>query len=759
MAGLFYSAVGCRRGSLWGFYLARQVETRFEGRRWSMPARVYSDSTLLFPGQKINPSAFEQKLRRLGYREVDNNPTHPGEMRIGDRSFDIYLEDVATPFLTRNSHPVRIEYRKSKIRHITHLETQAQMPLLELEPEELTRLFGQERERRSLVSFEELPQNLINAVLAIEDHQFYQHHGISLRGILRALVINIHKGGIHQGGSTITQQLAKNYFLTPERTYRRKLTELFIALIIEFRYKKDEILEIYLNEIYWGQNGAEAINGAGEAARFYFGKKISALTLSEAAVLAGLIKAPNVYSPYLHPERCQQRRNTVLRAMVQMGMIDKADLIRESPLSVKTIGKHPAGRKAPYFLDTVNRQLSELYTPSTLTQLGLSIYTTLDTEVQAAAEKALSDGLQQLEKANPPLVRENPLQRLQGAVVVIQPKTGSILALVGGRDYGSSQFDRVTQAKRQAGSTIKPFLYLTALDRFSLITLLDNRPRDFIVNGRVWHPKNYDPAAKPVYTLRSALATSQNIATVNLALEVGLDRLSKTVQRFHLASSVEPVPAVALGAIDVTPLDLAVAYCAFAADGVRPFPLTIKDVTNETGEVIERHHANIEKMTTPEKAFLINSVLRSAVTGGTARSLPNRGVTWPVAGKTGTTNNTRDAWFVGYTPDILALIWVGFDDGTPIHASGSRAALPIWADLMKQIPQYISGNWFRVPPKIKRLTVCGESGQIAQKDYCPSQIEEFFIDEHMPNEECSLHQPRQGVGQILERIRKRVFNF
>ena len=288
----------------------------------------------------------------------------------------------------------------------------------------------------------------------------------------------------------------------------------------------------------------------------------------------------------------------------------------------------------------------------------------------------------------------------------MQPKTGSILALVGGRDYGSSQFDRATQAKRQAGSTFKPFIYATALDRFSPINRLDNRPREYTVNGRAWRPRNYDPTAKPVYTLRQALATSQNIATVNLALEVGLERIVKTANRFQLAESVEPVPALALGAIDVAPLDLAVAYCAFAADGVKPFPLTIKDVTNEEGEVIERRHANIEQMMPPEKAFLVSSMLRSVVTEGTARSLRNLGITWPVAGKTGTTNNTRDAWFVGYTPDILALIWVGFDDGSPIHYSGSRAAMPIWADLMKSIPQYISKSWFQVPPKIRRHTVC-----------------------------------------------------
>ncbi len=387
--------------TLWGFYLARQVETRFEGRRWSIPSRVYSDITLLFAGQGINPPAFDQKLRRLGYRKVTHRPEQPGEMRHGNGFFEIYLNSLETAILTRQGYPVRIDHKKSQISRIRHLETKEAVTLLELEPEELTRFFGKERERRSLISFEELPEHLTNAVLAAEDHRFYEHHGFSLRGILRALTVNIHKGAIHQGGSTLTQQLAKNYFLTPERTYKRKLTELLIALIIEFRYEKDEILEIYLNEIYWGQNGAEAINGVGEAARFYFGKKVSALTITESAVLAGLIKAPNIYSPYIHPERCQQRRNTVLQAMAQMGMLDKTRLSRELVLPVETVGKNPSGRKAPYFLDSVTRQLRTLYTPSTLTGMGLSIHTTLDTEVQIAAEKALTNGLQRLEEATP----------------------------------------------------------------------------------------------------------------------------------------------------------------------------------------------------------------------------------------------------------------------------------------------------------------------------------------------------------------------
>ncbi len=322
-------------------------------------------------------------------------------MRSGNGFVEIYLTDVETPILTRQSYPVRIDHKQSQIRRMYHLKTKDPVTLLELAPEELTRFFGKERERRSLISFEELPDHLKNAVLAAEDHRFYQHHGISLRGILRAMVVNIHRGAIHQGGSTLTQQLAKNYFLSPERTYKRKLAELLTALIIEFRYDKEEILEIYLNEIYWGQNGAEAINGVGEAARFYFGKKVSALTITESAVLAGLIKAPNLYSPYIDPDRCQQRRNAVLQAMVQFGTLDKARLGRELPLPVKTVGRRPAGRKAPYFLDSVIRQLNELYTPSTLTQLGLSIYTTLDTEVQMAAEKALARWIATTGKGDP----------------------------------------------------------------------------------------------------------------------------------------------------------------------------------------------------------------------------------------------------------------------------------------------------------------------------------------------------------------------
>lgn len=724
---------------IYGGYLAKRIDDRFANRRWNIPSKVYSDSTLLFRGQSLNRELLVAKLQRLGYRQVDHTPGQSGEMRSRDTSLEVYLHDFQSPILDRIGFPVRIKFRDKRISEMVQQDTKRSLPLLELEPEELMLFYGPDRERRQLVSIQQVPPDLIHAILAAEDGGFYDHYGVDLRGILRALITNLREGAIRQGGSTITQQLAKNYFLTPERTYKRKLNELLIALILEIKYEKDEILEIYLNEIYWGQKGSVSINGVGAAARFYFDKRVGELTLGEAVVLAGLIKAPNAYSPYVNKTRCQNRRNDVLRAMKAKGWIDEAALQALLPQPVAPAGFTKYRRRAPYFVDYLSHQLTTLYPAEVLSSLGLSIYTTLDTQVQAAAEQALTAGLTRLEDENPGLARQADGEKLQGVVIVMQPKTGYILAMVGGRDYGSTQFNRAVQAKRQPGSAFKPLVYLAGLEQFTPATRLDNMPRVFPLESGTWQPKNFDKAADPNVSFRRALATSQNVATVNLAMAVGLEKIVDVAALFQFSTPTKPYPALALGAFEVIPLELARAYCVFAADGVQPFPLSLKEVVDENGKILERRHANIQRLISPENAFIMNDMLRSVVTEGTALGLKYRGIDWPVAGKTGTSNDSRDAWFVGYTPDILALVWVGFDNGDSLDSSGSRAALPIWADLMKAIPQHVSGEWFRPPPGVVHRTVCVDSGQMAVAGRCPRQKEEVFLENHVPTVRCPLH--------------------
>ena len=738
--------------TIYGWHLSNQVEKRFSARRWSIPSTVYSDTMLLYPGQRFNASIFTQKLMSLGYRRKNHAPSKKGEIQIGTAEINIYLNDLKTPWRTRGGFPVRVIYSEDRIEALTRIDNGDPVAILELEPEEIMQFFGPERERRHLISIEQVPEHLVLAVLAAEDHRFFQHHGVDLRGILRALITNLRHGAIRQGGSTLTQQLAKNYFLTPARTLTRKFKEALLAVIIELKYGKKEILEIYLNEIYLGQKGSVGINGIGEAAFFYFGKSVKELTLSEAAIMAGLIKAPNHYSPYIDKARCRDRRDVVLQSMHRKEWLSEAELQDGLKQPVNAFGFTVADTKAPYFIDYLTEQLKALYRPEDLASLGLSIYTTLDTQVQIAAETALAKGLVRLENANPDLQREAPEQKIQGAIVVMQPKTGHILALVGGRNYSASQFNRITQAQRQPGSAFKPLVYLSSLNQFTPTSLLSNDPRSYTVNGKVWEPQNFEPVTEYTVSLKDALKKSYNLATVDLAMKTGLDRIVDMAARFHFSTPIKPYPSLALGAFEVIPIELTRAYCVFAAEGVQPFPLSLKGVVDEHDKILEHQYLNIERLITPAEAFVMNSMLQSVVKEGTARSLQWRGVSWPVAGKTGTTNNFRDAWFVGYTPDILALVWVGFDNGDSIEATGAAAAVPIWADLMNAIPQYRSETDFKMPGGVEKIQVCSVTGRPAVAG-CPEPAEVYFLAGRTPEEYCPLHDKGGFTGKIIKGVK------
>jgi penicillin-binding protein 1B len=749
---LIIFALGGMALATYGWYLSNQVEKRFSARRWSIPSTVYSDTTLLYPGQHFNPSLFAEKLFNLGYRAVDHLPSQKGELQSEPDGLIVYLNDLKTPWNQREGFAVRIIFGKDRIETINRLDSGETVPILELAPEEIMQFFGPERERRQLISIDQVPENLVFAVLAAEDHRFFRHHGIDWRGILRAVMTNLQHGAIVQGGSTLTQQLAKNYFLTSARTLTRKLKEVLLSVIIELKYEKREILEIYLNEIYLGQKGSVAISGIGEASYFYFGKPVKELTLSEAAVIAGLIKAPNHYSPYRDSVRCRNRRDVVLQAMRQRQWITETDLQAALKEPVNAVGFAVSDKKAPYFIDYLAEQLNTLYRPQDLSSLGLSIYTTLDAQVQRAAENALATGLVRLENSNPKLQRESPEQKLQGAIVVIQPETGHILAMVGGRDYSVSQFNRITQAQRQPGSAFKPFVYLSSLDQFTPTSLLSNDPKSYTVDGKPWEPQNFEPVTEYTVSLQDALKKSYNLATVDLAMKSGLEKIVNIAGRFHFSTPVKPYPSVALGAFEVIPLELARAYCVFAAEGVQPFPLSFKGVVDEHGQILERQHLNIERLITPAEAFIMNSMLQSVVRDGTARSLQSYGISWPVAGKTGTTNDFKDAWFVGYTPDILALVWVGFDNGDSIEATGAAAALPIWADLMNAIPQYRSDMEFKVPEGVEKIRVCPVTG-LRAVDGCPDPIEVYFLAGHTPTADCPLHTKNGIAGKIIKGVK------
>ncbi|GAB6094531.1 penicillin-binding protein 1B [Desulfatiferula olefinivorans] len=720
-------------------YLSGHIEKRFSGRKWKIPSTVYSDTTLLFPGKHVHIDTLQDKLRRLGYRKKTGPPEKKGEYRVIEAGMEIYFKDLNLPDNSREGFSALITIDDGLIRHIRLTDTDGPISLVELESEVIMQFFGSERELRRIVSIDDVPDFLADAVMAAEDNRFNTHFGVDPIGILRALYTNIRYGSIRQGGSTLTQQLAKNYFLTPERTLKRKINELFIAVAVEMKYSKDEILEIYLNEIYFGQKGSVSINGVGEAAAFYFGKEVKHLTLSEAALMAGIIKGPNLFSPYAHPDKCRERRDQVLQAMAKKQWITDEELRLALAEPIKTVGYQKYNRKAPYFLDYVSRQLTELYPETTLSSQGFSIYTTLDTDVQAAAEQALENGLKRLEDAIPSLKRDDPDKAVQGAIVVLQPRTGNILAMVGGRDYTTSQFNRITQSRRQPGSCFKPIVTASLLDVFKPSDLLSNEPISYMDHGTLWTPENFGDIPDKTVSVRDMLRLSCNRAAVSMVMRGGLETVAEEVSRFNFSTPLSPYPSIALGAFEVIPLELARAYCAFAADGIQPFPLSVKDVADENAVILVRRHMNIHPVITPAKAYLITSMLESVVKDGTAQSLGRLGITFPLAGKTGTTNDYKDAWFIGYTPDVLALVWVGFDQGDSIQSTGAGAAIPIFAELVQSMPGYISENAFTIPPGVVKKNVCRQSGELAAFMRCPETYDEVFLNENQPEIPCPLH--------------------
>ena len=739
------------------WYLSGDIEKRFSGRKWKIPSSVYSDTTLLFPGKKVKKDYLEEKLDRLGYQLTDNRPGKKGEYSLVDHGLEIYLRDLNLPGNVREGFLADVEIRNSTIKKIHRIDSDTTLPVVELDPEKIMQYFGNERELRKIINIKHVPRHLIHAVLAAEDGRFFSHIGIDPIGILRAMYVNFRFGSIRQGGSTLTQQLSKNYFLTPERTIKRKINELFISMAIELKYDKEEILEIYLNEIYFGQKGSVSINGVGEAVNFYFGKEVENMNVSESAIIAGLIKGPNKYSPYSNPEKCKVRRDQVLYAMHKKQWISDMELKSALSTPITTIGFQQYTQLAPYYMDYVSSQLKELYPETALSSLDFSIYTTLDMEVQEAAEKALEKGLSQLEKKYDELKRYNESERLQGAIVVMQPRTGNILAMVGGRDYKQSQFNRITQAKRQPGSCFKPIVTATLLDLYKPSDLLSNIEMSYMINGAAWTPNNYGVHPERSMTVRDMLRLSCNRAAVDMVVTGGVEKVAEGIKVFNFSTNIHPYPSIALGSFEVIPLELARAYCAFAADGVQPYTLSLKDVVDEHGLVLSRRPMDIRTVMTPAKAYLITSMLESVVRAGTANSLRRQGIDFPLAGKTGSTNGYKDAWFIGYTPDFLALVWVGFDNGDTILATGSGAAIPIFADLVKSMPGYISESDFTVPDGVEKINLCRQSRKIATA-HCPDTYTEYYLEENRPNKTCSQHKEPPPLERLFDDF-ENLFDF
>jgi penicillin-binding protein 1B len=720
-------------------------------------ALIYAAGQVLAPGVSIEAADLPGALRRLGYRETQGPPATPGQYRRQASLWEVHLRARDDPGASRPALPVRLLVESGRIRQVT---TVAGEPLqeAELEPETLTGLGGAANQLRHPVQLAAVPKHLIQAVLAAEDRRFFEHTGVDARAVARAVWVNLRRGEVAQGGSTLTQQLVKNLVLTPKRTWGRKVREAALALALERRYSKDEILSAYLNGIYLGQHGGFAVYGVGAAARSFFGKDVERLTLGEAATLAGIIRAPNTYSPVQHPERARERRNLVLRHMRDLGLLDDKRLAQATQERLSVQRGTAISALGPYFADWVRAQVEQLQPEEEASTAGLRIYTTLSPVLQRAAEAALARGLDRLEGQYKALRRTDPAARLQGAIVALDARTGEIRAMVGGRDYGQSQFNRVTQARRQPGSAFKPFVYLAALGHgprgeppnFTPASLLEDRPLTIGTGRNTWTPRNYENRYEGTVTVRRALEQSLNAATVWMADAVGYDAVVRAAREAGFTSPMEPVPALVLGSFEVTPIELAAAFGTLARGGERIGPTGLRAVVDREGGVSEPHVDRTSGLR-PDEAFLVTHLLQGVLDRGTGASARSLGVEGPVAGKTGTTNEGRDTWFVGYTSRLVALVWVGFDQRDVLRLSGAQAALPIWADFMRTALAVVPAPPPEPPPSIAFRDVDAANGKLATT-WCPVVIREAFLGSTEPRDLCPDHGPAAAVRSFFRRL-------
>jgi len=711
-------------------------------RRWDLPSRVYSDAMPIVPGMAYPRALLEPKLNHVGYHEVAGRVQNPGDYRYLGSNLEIYLQNFEYPDMEFHAMPVMIEFNGDEVRTVKRLDDGVTLRGVRLEPELITSIYNNEMEDRLPVSLAAVPTVLTDAIVSTEDRNFYHHEGISIRGILRAAYRDLREKSLATGGSTLTQQLVKNLYLNPERTFRRKLVEALMAVLLEARYTKKEILEAYINEIYLGQNGAVQIIGVEQASQVYFGKHVTYLTLPEAATLAGMIRSPNVLSPLKYPERVKPRRDTVLQLMHDQQKINDVEFETAvaSPLTVTRFPR--TSRSAPFFVDLVLKQLRETYPETQLKTEGLRIFTTLDTIMQRSAEQALDSGIANLNKQYAYL-RKQPLP-LEGVIVTIQPGTGYVKALVGGRNYSKTQFNRAIQARRQPGSLFKPFVYVTAMDpargqqALTASTVLDDSPISVRTGNAVWQPQNYDLRFHGRVTVRTALAHSYNIPAVRAAIEAGVPNVIRTASTIGIESRLEPYPSVSLGSFEVTPLEIAYAYSAFANLGVKAEPISILAVATRDGKVLESREVRTKTVAPASVCYVMNDILKDVFTYGTGAKARSLGFDRPFAGKTGTTSNYRDAWFIGYSPRILSLVWIGFDDGRSLRLGGGDACVPIWTAHMNRIGGLIPDVDWKKPDDVLAREIDPLSGLLATP-FCPSTRREVFVSGTEPSSVCPLH--------------------
>ena len=680
---LLSSAVGLFMFVSYMGYLDYNVRNQFEGKRWAIPARVYANPIELYAGFSLPSEKLEALLNMLHYR---NDETLSAEGTFYKKGSQLVVKTRDFSFWDQHqpSMLIQINFIDTGIEKITNLTTSKDVPLVRMDPVQIGSLYPSIKEDRVLIKLDEAPNNLISGLFASEDRDFYQHFGVSIKGIARAMWANVMAGGMVQGGSTITQQLVKNFYLTNEKSLSRKLKEALMALILEYRYTKNEILEAYLNEIYLGQNGPNGVHGFGLASEFYFGSTLKDLPLEQVASLVALVRGPSEYDPRRFPERALQRRNLIIEQMAVEGYIttNQATEAVEKPLNIIPRMKHSSNRY-PGFLDLVKRQLKQDYHEEDLTSQGLRIFTTLDNQVQDILEKTVATRLAQLDK----MPHGN---KIEAAVIVTRRDNGEVAAMVSGRENMVGGFNRALDAVRPIGSLIKPAVYLSALeypDKYTITTRVSDTT--MVIkgdNGTDWIPKNYDHKEHGDIALHTALAKSYNLATVRVGMDIGVPRIAKTLKKMGVTRPVELFPSLLLGAASLTPIEVTRMYQTLAGDGFSTPIKSIRAVVDTNGKELQSYPLTVKQTLDPAATYIVNTMLQEVMHEGTGRSaysfFPEN---YGLVGKTGTTNDAKDSWFAGYTGDYLSVVWLGRDDNKSIGLTGSTGALPIWSSLMKQI--------------------------------------------------------------------------
>jgi penicillin-binding protein 1B len=750
-------------GSIFAYFYvkySRLIDARLRGDVIVRTTGIYAAPRMIRNGSAATLASIKSYLDGIGYVESTKDAdSKRGRYAIKGNSIDIYTSSDAIINGARQFPNLALAFGAGGkgVAKITDLETKRNLDSALLEPEMMTALSNdKQRQKQKLVSYKDLPQDYRNAVVAIEDRQFFEHSGINVRGIVRALYRDASEGQMQEGGSSITQQLVKNFFLTPERTLKRKLQEMMIALTLETKLSKEEIFQLYANEIYMGQAGSYSINGVGEAASAYFNKDVVNLTLPEAAFLAGIIRGPSYYSPYRDPERAKARRNQVLDSMVDAGFIPREKAEQAKAIELKIVPKRSAlNSDAPYFVDYLQQQLLNEFATRDLSRQSYRVYATVDMDLQRAADKAVNDGLAGLDqifarrKKNPV-----PPGTLQAALVAMNPKTGEILAMVGGRDYGQSQLNRAVDANRQPGSVFKPIVYATALntafdpqvdEKITAASEFMDAPETFLYGrGQTYSPENFGKSySNHNVTLREALTHSLNVVTVRIAEKVGYNKIASMAEKLGLPRP-QPFPALALGTAEATPLEIATAYTAFANAGLLTESRLVKRLTNADGVSINESKPQSQQALKPEISFLMTNIMQDVLNKGTASRARAMGFTGTAAGKTGT---SRDGWFAGYTPNLVCVVWVGFDDNSELGLEGAKSALPIWAAFMKQavaLRPELGGDTFPKSEGIATAEIDPTTGLLAT-DRCPVRRTEYFIEGTEPKETCNEHEGEPGA--------------